>query len=124
MAISGVLPRLLVANRGEIAVRVIRTARVMGIETIAVYPADDADSRHVALADVAAPIPGAGPAAYLDVGAIMKVAADQRAVALHPGYGFLSESGQLAQACERDGVRFVGPAPAALALFGDKTAAR
>jgi len=124
VAISGVLPRLLVANRGEIAVRVIRTARVMGIETIAVYPADDADSRHVALADVAAPIPGAGPAAYLDVGAIMKVAADQRAVALHPGYGFLSENGQLAQACERDGVWFVGPAPAALALFGDKTAAR
>jgi acetyl/propionyl-CoA carboxylase alpha subunit/acetyl-CoA carboxylase carboxyltransferase component len=119
-----VIKRLLVANRGEIAVRIMATAAVLGIETVAVYPADDAACAHVGRADTAVELPGAGPAAYLDADAIIAVATGSGCDTLHPGYGFLSEQPELAIRCARAGVRFVGPGPDALALFGDKTAAR
>ena len=118
------IKRLLVANRGEIAVRVMATAAVLGLETVAVYPADDAACAHVSRADAAVELPGAGPAAYLDVDAIMAAAASTGCDMLHPGYGFLSERPELARRCAQAGVRFAGPGPDALALFGDKTAAR
>jgi acetyl/propionyl-CoA carboxylase alpha subunit/acetyl-CoA carboxylase carboxyltransferase component len=118
------IKRLLVANRGEIAVRIMATASVLGIETVAVYPADDAACGHVSRADAVVELPGTGAAAYLDVDAVVGAAAGAGCDMLHPGYGFLSERPQLAARCAEAGVRFAGPAPGALALFGDKTAAR
>jgi len=118
------IKRLLVANRGEIAVRIMATASVLGIETVAVYPADDAACGHVGRADAAVELPGTGVAAYLDVDAIIAAAAGSGCDMLHPGYGFLSERPELAARCAAAGLRFAGPGPEALALFGDKTAAR
>src|SRR6266567_169920 len=118
------IKRLLVANRGEIAVRIMATASVLGVETVAVYPADDATCGHVGRADTAVELPGAGAAAYLDVDAIIAAAAGSGCDTLHPGYGFLSERPELAARCAGAGVRFAGPGPDALALFGDKAAAR
>jgi len=119
-----VIKRLLVANRGEIAVRVMATAAVLGIDTVAVYPADDAACGHVSRAGAAVELPGAGPAAYLNTGAIMNAVTSTGCDMLHPGYGFLAERPELARRCAQAGVRFAGPGPDALALFGDKTAAR
>jgi len=116
--------RLLVANRGEIAVRIMATAAVLGAETVAVYPADDADCGHVRRAGTAVELPGTGPAAYLDVDQLVAVAAGSGCDMLHPGYGFASERPALAARCAAAGVRFAGPGPEALALFGDKTVAR
>jgi acetyl/propionyl-CoA carboxylase alpha subunit/acetyl-CoA carboxylase carboxyltransferase component len=118
------IKRLLVANRGEIAVRVMATASVLGIETVAVYPADDVACGHVGRADTAVELPGTGVAAYLDVDAIIAAAAGAGCDMLHPGYGFLSERPELAARCAAAGLRFAGPGPEALALFGDKAAAR
>jgi acetyl/propionyl-CoA carboxylase alpha subunit/acetyl-CoA carboxylase carboxyltransferase component len=118
------IKRLLVANRGEIAVRIMATAAVLGIETVAVYPADDAACGHVGRADAAVELPGTGAAAYLDVDAIIAAAAGAGCDMLHPGYGFLSERPELAARCAAAGLRFAGPGPEALALFGDKAAAR
>jgi acetyl/propionyl-CoA carboxylase alpha subunit len=117
------IKRLLVANRGETAVRIMATASVLGLETVAVYPADDADCGHVSRADAAVELPGAGAAAYLDVDAILAAAVGAGCDTLHPGYGFLSEQPQLAARCAEAGIRFVGPGPDALTLFGDKAAA-
>jgi acetyl/propionyl-CoA carboxylase alpha subunit/acetyl-CoA carboxylase carboxyltransferase component len=119
-----VIQRLLVANRGEIAVRILATAAVLDLRTVAVYPADDASCAHVAKADEAVMLPGTGAAAYLDAGAIVTAAQAARCDAVHPGYGFLSESPALAARCAEAGLIFVGPDAQALALFGDKTAAR
>ena len=118
------IKRLLVANRGEIAVRIMATASVLGIETVAVYPADDAACGHVGRADAAVELPGTGAAAYLDVDAIIAAAAGSGCDTLHPGYGFLSERPELAARCAAAGLRFAGPGPEALALFGDKAATR
>ena len=118
------IKRLLVANRGEIAVRIMATASVLGIETVAVYPADDAACGHVGRADAAVELPGTDVAAYLDVDAIIAAAAGTGCDMLHPGYGFLSERPELAARCAAAGLRFAGPGHDALALFGDKTAAR
>ena len=118
------IKRLLVANRGEVAVRIMATASVLGVETVAVYPADDAACGHVGRADAAVELPGAGAAAYLDVDAIIAAAAGTGCDMLHPGYGFLSERPELAARCAAAGLRFAGPGPEALALFGDKAAAR
>jgi acetyl/propionyl-CoA carboxylase alpha subunit len=116
--------RLLVANRGEIAVRVVRAADRLGIATVAVYSADDAASLHVQLADAARELPGTGPAAYLDADALL-AAADQAGCSMvHPGYGFLSENADFARRCANAGLVFAGPAPETLELFGDKVAAR
>ena len=112
--------KLLVANRGEIAIRILRSARDLGIPTVAVYAADDAASRHRALADQACALAASGPAAYLDRAALLAVAREQGADAIHPGYGFLSERADFAAACAAAGIAFVGPDAAQLALFGDK----
>ncbi|HMH37230.1 MAG TPA: biotin carboxylase N-terminal domain-containing protein, partial [Streptosporangiaceae bacterium] len=118
------IKRLLVANRGEVAVRIMATASVLGIETVAVYPADDAACGHVGRADTAVELPGTGAAAYLDVDAVIAAAAGTGCDMLHPGYGFLSERPELAVRCAAVGLRFAGPGAEALALFGDKAAAR
>ena len=116
--------KLLVANRGEIAVRIARTAAELGLPTVAVYPADDAASLHTRKADEAVELPGRGVAAYLDGAAIIRAAKDTGATAIHPGYGFLSENADFARACAAAGITFVGPSPESLELFGDKHAAR
>ncbi len=118
--------KLLVANRGEIAVRVLRAANELGIRTVAVYSHEDRASFHRVKADEAYPVGEAGHPvrAYLDVGAIVGVARRVGADAVHPGYGFMSESPELAAACADAGVVFVGPQPEALRLTGDKTRAR
>ncbi|MDH4148582.1 MAG: carbamoyl-phosphate synthase large subunit, partial [Acidimicrobiia bacterium] len=118
------LRKLLVANRGEIAIRISRAAADLGIATVAVHPADDAASLHTRVADDAAQLPGRGAAAYLDIDAVIAAALDAGCDAVHPGYGFLAENPAFASACERAGLTFVGPSPEMLALFGDKVAAR
>ena len=118
------MTKLLIANRGEIAIRIARTASEMGITTVAVYSADDSQSLHVRATDEAVELSGAGPAAYLDAAQIVAAAVDAGCDALHPGYGFLSENADFAKRCDQADISFVGPAPEALELFGDKTAAR
>ncbi len=116
--------KLLVANRGEIAIRIIETAAEMGIATVAVFAADDHLSAHVARAGTAVPLTGSGPAAYLDIGSLLAAARLSGADAVHPGYGFLSESAAFARACAEAGLTFVGPSADTLSLFGDKVQAR
>jgi acetyl/propionyl-CoA carboxylase alpha subunit/acetyl-CoA carboxylase carboxyltransferase component len=116
--------RLLVANRGEIAVRIIRAAGEAGIVSVAVYPADDAASQHVALANEAFLLSGAGPAAYLSIEDVIAAAIATGCDAVHPGYGFLSEVPEFAEACEAAGITFVGPTVQNLRDFGDKAAGR
>jgi len=118
------LSRVLIANRGEIAVRIARAAAEAGMESVAVFAADDAASPHVAAADRAVALPGTGARAYLDIAAIVAAAQAEGCQALHPGYGFLSENPALARACATAGIVFVGPAPEHLETFGDKAAAR
>ena len=114
--------RLLVANRGEIAIRIHRSAHDMGVETVAIAPADDAGSRHVALATTSVELPGSGPAAYLDIEAVIAAAVSTGCTAVHPGYGFLAENADFADACAAAGLVFVGPTPATLRALGDKRA--
>ncbi|WP_328288481.1 acetyl-CoA carboxylase family protein [Paracoccus lichenicola] len=116
--------RLLIANRGEVAVRIARAAAEMGIETVAVCPADDRDSRHAAVADAVADLPGAGVSAYLDKGALISAALQTGCDSVHPGYGFLSENAGFAEDCAAAGLVFIGPAPETLDLLGDKMRAR
>ncbi|HXR59149.1 MAG TPA: acetyl-CoA carboxylase biotin carboxylase subunit [Burkholderiales bacterium] len=113
------------ANRGEIACRVIATARAMGVRTVAVYSDADRGARHVALADEARRIgPAAARESYLNIEAILAAARASGAEAIHPGYGFLSENEDFAAACAKAGVVFIGPTPEAIAAMGDKAAAK
>ncbi|WP_189687475.1 acetyl-CoA carboxylase family protein [Pseudorhodoferax aquiterrae] len=112
--------KLLIANRGEIALRVQRAARDLGIASVAVYAQDDAAARHRLLADEAHALAASGPAAYIDIDAMLAAARATGCDAVHPGYGFLSERADFAQACADAGIRFVGPTMEQLALFGDK----
>ena len=117
--------KILIANRGEIACRVITAARDMGIRTVAVYSDADRDARHVALADEARRIgPPEARASYLNAEAILAAARDTGAEAIHPGYGFLSENEGFAAACAKAGIVFIGPSPEAIAAMGDKSAAK
>ncbi|HEY9497415.1 MAG TPA: acetyl-CoA carboxylase biotin carboxylase subunit [Terrimesophilobacter sp.] len=116
---------VLVANRGEIACRVIRTLRELGIRSVAVYSDADRGAKHVADADEAVRIgPAAPQASYLNIGAIIAAAQKSGAQAIHPGYGFLSENAEFAKACEAAGIVFIGPSVTALALMGDKIRAK
>jgi len=125
MTASPPFRRLLVANRGEIAIRVIRACRELGIESVAVYSDADADALHVRLADRAERIGPPSPAAsYLSSSAIIDAAGRSGADAIHPGYGFLSENASFADAVISAGLTFVGPPPGTLAALGDKLAAR
>jgi acetyl/propionyl-CoA carboxylase alpha subunit/acetyl-CoA carboxylase carboxyltransferase component len=114
----------LVANRGEIAIRVMHAAADLGIRTVAVYSKDDADSLHIRKADEAQQLTGSGVPAYLDVEQMVAVAKDAGCDAIHPGYGFLSENATFARRCAEEGITFVGPRPETLELFGDKVQAR
>ncbi len=117
--------KVLIANRGEIAIRVMRGCRELGISPVAVYSEADRNALHVQMADEAHLI-GPPPAteSYLVIDRIIEAALTSGAEAIHPGYGFLAENAQLAQACERQGLVFIGPPSAAIQLMGDKTAAR
>jgi 3-methylcrotonyl-CoA carboxylase alpha subunit len=116
---------LLIANRGEIACRIARTARRMGIATAAVYSAADADALHVKAADRAILIgPAAARESYLDIGRIIEAARRAKADAIHPGYGFLSENPEFADACAKAGIAFVGPPSSAMRAMGSKSAAK
>ena len=116
---------VLIANRGEIACRIIETLRRLGIRSVAVYSDADAGARHVALADVAKRI-GPAPAAqsYLDIEKVIAAALETGAQAIHPGYGFLAENAEFARACERAGIVFIGPTPEAIDVMGDKISAK
>ncbi len=116
--------KLLIANRGEIAIRIARTAAEMSIATVAIYPQDDSASLHVKSADTSLALAGSGPAAYLDGPQILRLALESGCDAIHPGYGFLSENAAFARLCNNAGIAFVGPAPETLVLFGDKSQAR
>src|SRR5215510_11645300 len=117
--------RILIANRGEIAIRIMRTCRAMGIESVAVYSEFDRNALHVRMADQAVPI-GPAPASesYLNIQAIMQAARQIRADAIHPGYGFLAENPELAAACEKARVVFIGPRSEVIRAMGSKIEAR
>ena len=115
---------LLIANRGEIAIRIMRAAAELGVRTVAVFSDDDSASLHLRKADDARALRGAGVAAYLDAEQIVAAAQDAGCDAIHPGYGFLSENAKFARRCAAAGICFVGPRPETLELFGDKLQAR
>lgn len=116
--------KLLVANRGEIAIRVIRAAAGLGIRTVAIYSEDEGRALHVRAADEAHALTGSGVLAYLDIEQVVAAAVANGCDAVHPGYGFLSENAGFAKRCAESGLTFVGPSVDALALFGDKIRAR
>jgi len=116
--------RLLIANRGEIAIRIARAAAELGIPTLAIFAEDDAASLHIRQADQAAALKGRGASAYLDQQQIIDIALAHGCDAVHPGYGFLSENADFARRCEAAGLTFVGPSAEVLDVFGDKARAR
>ncbi|MDQ5987759.1 MAG: Acetyl-coenzyme A carboxylase carboxyl transferase subunit alpha [Syntrophus sp. SKADARSKE-3] len=118
------IKRLLIANRGEIAIRIARAAAELGLQSVAVSPVDDVDSLHTKAADKVFLLNGKGTAAYLDVNAMIAAAKAEGCEAIHPGYGFLSENVDFAKRCADEGLIFIGPTPEILGLFGNKTEAR
>jgi acetyl/propionyl-CoA carboxylase alpha subunit/acetyl-CoA carboxylase carboxyltransferase component len=118
------IKRLLIANRGEIAIRIAEAAAELGVATVGIHSVDDANSLHVKRVDEAVALEGRGAAAYLDIGAVLAAAKTAKCDAVHPGYGFLSENAAFARACAEAKITFVGPTPEQLDLFGDKARAR
>jgi len=119
------IKKILVANRGEIAIRVMRTCRELGIESVAVFSDADRNSLHVRYADEAYNIgPGPSNESYLVIDKIIKAAKKSGADAIHPGYGFLSENATFSERCEKEGIKFIGPSPYAINTMGDKITAR
>ena len=118
------IKKVLIANRGEIAIRIARSAAMMDISTVAVYPEDDSLSLHTRRTDEACKIEGRGVAAYLNASGLVAAALECDCDAVHPGYGFLAENAAFARACENAGLAFIGPTPETLDLFGYKVAAR
>src|SRR6266849_6335799 len=117
--------KILIANRGEIACRIARTAREFGLRTVAVFSDADADAPHVHAADEAVRIgPASARESYLNIPAILAAAKRSGADAVHPGYGFLAENAEFAQACEDAGLVFIGPQPAAIQVMGNKDQAK
>ncbi|MBT8355559.1 MAG: acetyl/propionyl-CoA carboxylase subunit alpha, partial [Desulfofustis sp.] len=117
--------KVLIANRGEIALRIIRSCQALGISTVAVYSEPDFRSQHVRLADEAVLVGGARPAdSYLRIDAIIEAALDTGCQAIHPGYGFLSENAQFAEKVEAAGLSFIGPPAGVISTMGDKIAAK
>ncbi len=118
------MKKLLIANRGEIAIRIAQAAADFGLTTVAIHSKDDANSLHIARTDEYYELPGNGAAAYLDQSAVFAAAKHCGADAIHPGYGFLSENAEFARACVEQGLTFIGPSADTLDRFGDKLAAR
>src|SRR5512146_2864442 len=119
------IKRVLIANRGEIAVRIIRTCRAMGIESVAIFSEFDRDALHVRMADQAMLIGRPAPRdSYLNIEAILKAARLSHADAIHPGYGFLAENADFAAACEREGIIFIGPRSSVIRALGSKDEGR
>ena len=116
--------KILIANRGEIALRLVRAVADLGLRSVAMYAPDDAAAPHVRSADEAVALVTPGAAAYLDIDRLLAIARESGCDAVHPGYGFLSERADFARACAGAGIRFIGPTPQQLDLFGDKAAAR
>ena len=117
--------KVLIANRGEIAVRIIRACRELGIRTVAVFSEADRDALHAKIADEAICIgPAASDKSYLNIKSILAACELTGAEALHPGFGFLSENASFARMCERCGVTFIGPSPESMVLMGDKATAK
>jgi len=117
--------KILIANRGEIALRIIRACKEMGIRTVAIYSVADKDSLHVRMADEAVCVGPAAPAgSYLNIPAIISAAEITDVEAIHPGYGFLSENAHFAEICESSQITFIGPSPQNIRLLGDKMAAK
>lgn len=115
---------LLIANRGEIAIRIAQACADLGIRSVAVFAEDDAACLHTRKADGAVPLKGRGVPAYLDMDQLIAIAQEQGCTAIHPGYGFLAENAEFARRCQAAGLTFIGPTPEVLELFGDKAAAR
>ena len=117
--------KILIANRGEIACRVIRTARSMGIKSVAIYSEADVESLHVRLADEAVCVgPAAASESYLSAENVLNAAKQTGAQAIHPGYGFMSENAAFAESCAAAGIAFIGPTPQQMRAFGLKHTAR
>ena len=117
--------KILIANRGEIALRIIRACKELGIQTVAVYSEPDLESLHVQLADEAICIgPAPSPQSYLKIDRIISAAEIADVDAIHPGYGFLAENGHFAEVCASCNIKFIGPPASAIRLMGDKNSAR
>ncbi|KAJ3123697.1 hypothetical protein HK100_011520 [Physocladia obscura] len=123
--VQTIIQKILVANRGEIACRVIKTCKLLGIQTVAVYSEVDANAPHVRMADEAVSIgPAVASQSYLDLEKIVKVCLITKADAVHPGYGFLSENAQFAQICAENNIIFIGPRPESILAIGDKISSK